>query len=121
LALSREVAIYGTRFKYAAGDDLFFQLFQNRPEFFFNQTNIILLGCGLELPLVFKQGGLIDVLENLAQIVVAGHAHAPERRRRNIGRIGYDRTPLSAELRELCRRCSCSDSLGKLLYRPSLS
>ena len=54
----------------------------------FDQPPIVFLRRGLQLPLVLEQRGLVDVLEDFAQIEVLRlqHAHAPERRLRNVRR-----------------------------------
>ena len=52
---------------------------------------------GFELPLVLEERGFVDVIEKVAQAIVFYDANAPERRRGDIRRIGYDGAALGED------------------------
>ncbi len=63
------------------------QLPQNRPILLLDQARVVRLRRRLELPLVLEQRRLIDVAEDFAEIEVLLHAHAVERRLRNLDHL----------------------------------
>src|ERR1019366_2273314 len=89
VALCWKISVDYSRLEPAGRYHILFQLLLNRTVLFLYQPGVIFLRRRLELPLVFEEGGVVDVLEKLAQVVIFHHAHAPERRLGNIRRIGY--------------------------------
>src|SRR6267378_992495 len=77
-----------TRFvhDYVAGENLFFQLFLDGTVFFLDQARVIFLSCGLQLPLILEQGGVVDVLKKFTQVVVFFYSDAPEGWSWDVGR-----------------------------------
>src|SRR5271166_694445 len=111
--LRAKVAVNDLGLQPSAGNGLFFQVFQDGPVLGLDQTRVIFLRGSLELPLVFEQRRLIDVLEDLAQVEVSGlqYACAPEWRLRDVRR----RRNLDARSGRRCAIARCRGRLLKLL------
>ena len=119
VALRPEVAVDDLRLEPAGSDHFLFQILQDGAILRLDQTPVILLRGGLELPLILEQRGVVDVLEDLPQIEVVRleHAHSPERRLRNVRRSGNFN---ARTRRRLGVENTSRGSAGKLLHHFAL-
>src|SRR5258706_5075995 len=91
ITLRGEISVDDFRLEYAAGENLFFQLFLDGTVFFLDQARVVFLSCGLQLPFILEQGGVVDVLKKFTKVVVFFYSDDPEGWGWDVGRVGHYR------------------------------
>src|SRR5260370_26336740 len=76
VALAGEVTIYCFGLKPSFANDLVLKFEKDRPVLFFDQPAIVGGRGGFQLPLVFKQRQVVDVLEDFLQVKIFSRVHA---------------------------------------------